>query len=496
MNDRSQLPPKFSPWLAALRDGTIEEHDFAQLSELLEQNAEARRYYVEYMQLAAILGKRAAPGTAIAETTPRFGFLRQAIATGKAVAGEPARRVIARGADVLSRPRPLALVVASVVTASLVMVLAVLHTPRFAREAVVPVAKQVVAKVTGSHETHWGQGGLRPVQGQDLALGEQLQLQSGFVEITFGRGTRVVVEGPATLALTGDNSAVLDRGRLSALVPKSARGFTVTSPVTRLTDLGTEFGVVVNERSDTEVYVFQGKIAAEVLDPQGRIVQRDELSAGHACCFSQQGLVTQIDEEAEAKLCGARFVRNLPKAKTRVIGDVYTSAGDRYIVVRHLQEGSLAYVDRPSHRWSGIEPNPIPAFLQDAEYVAPANDHKGWPMEISVTLLRPAILYVLFDDRVETPDWLKQDFVDTGADIGMNESAELIDAAERNGKTRWTGNDRVFSIFKRVVSQPGTIVLDPVDMAGTNMYTVAAVALDETPSEKELSKPEKSAQKQ
>ena len=478
MNDRSQLPPKFSQWLAALRDGTIEEHDFAQLSELLEQNTEARRYYVEYMQLAAILGKRAVAGASSSETAPRFAFLRQVVAAGQAAMGEPTRRVVARGAEVLSRPRPLALVVASVATASLVIVLALLNVPRFAGRTAVSPGEQVVAKLTGVFETRWSAEGLRPFEGQGLVLGDRLVLQTGFAEVTFESGARVVLEGPATLAFSSNNGAVLDQGRLSALVPSGAQGFSVVTPVARFVDLGTEFGLAVGETKETEIFVFKGRVAAEALDHEGQVVRRDELVAGQALSFGQQASVTLADE-TKAQQWSSRFVRNLPGRHIQVIAEVRTGAGYYYPVIRRgLKEGCLAYTDRPNHRWSGIDPDPIPAFLQGAEYVAPPNNDKDWEVEVTVTLAKPAVLYVLFDDRVETPGWLSRDFVDTGANIGMNEEAQLVSRGE-NGGAKWTGNDRPFSIWKRIVKQPGKVFLEGTNMSGTNMYTLAAVPLKE-----------------
>lgn len=98
MSGRGQTPPKLGEWLVALRDGTISEHDFGQLCELLESDTEARQYYVEYMQLAAILRKRSAKVATFAGIAPRFGFLGQAIAVGQTIAMEPTRRVLARSA--------------------------------------------------------------------------------------------------------------------------------------------------------------------------------------------------------------------------------------------------------------------------------------------------------------------------------------------------------------------------------------------------------------
>src|SRR5437773_1342423 len=73
---------------------------------------------------------------------------------------------------------------------------------------------------------------------------------------------RVVLQGPASMELLGGNSARLLRGKLTAQVPASAKGFQITSPQGKIVDLGTEFGMAVARDGTTDVYVFKGKVEA------------------------------------------------------------------------------------------------------------------------------------------------------------------------------------------------------------------------------------------
>jgi hypothetical protein len=106
---------------------------------------------------------------------------------------------------------------------------------------------------------------------------------------------------------------------------------------------------------------------------------------------------------------------------------------------------------------------------------------------------------VFFDDRVETPDWLKADFEDTGVDIGLDEGPWLMELDEEARKldTNTTaaggGNsvDNVFSVWRRRCPNGGTVALGHggewgIDRPGLSgkggrtMYGIAATPLDTT----------------
>jgi hypothetical protein len=62
--------------------------------------------------------------------------------------------------------------------------------------------------------------------------------------------------------LISGNEARLLHGSLTARVPQRARGFTVYSPRGKVVDLGTEFGLSVDESGGTAVRVFEGEVVA------------------------------------------------------------------------------------------------------------------------------------------------------------------------------------------------------------------------------------------
>jgi hypothetical protein len=129
-----------------------------------------------------------------------------------------------------------------------------------------------------------------------------------------------------------------------------------------------------------------------------------------------------------------------------------------YRVIPHgFREDCRAYVDR-MHQWNGVDARGLPPFLLGGDYVMTFNDDKiANEIEIAVGVSQPANLYVLIDDRVTPPEWLKRDFVDTNWDVGSDEGWEdrVIDVATGPGQSV----EHVFSVWRRVVGEPTTVIL-------------------------------------
>jgi hypothetical protein len=98
--------------------------------------------------------------------------------------------------------------------------------------------------------------------GRNMSVGKILRLERGLAEVEFDRGARVILKGPAALELLSDNEARLLSGSMTARVPEPAHGFTVYSPQGKVVDLGTEFGVSVDDPGTTSVRVFSGALTA------------------------------------------------------------------------------------------------------------------------------------------------------------------------------------------------------------------------------------------
>ncbi len=136
-------------------------------------------------------------------------------------------------------------------------------------------------------------GGAEPlpiVDGEGWVRPGRLTLKSGVAEVTFNSGARVYLEGPAVLEVERPNRAYLERGRLTAEVPKPATGFVINTPRVNVVDIGTRFGVSVEAGGDTEVHVMQG------------VVEVSRLSGNAVPMVVEEGLAVRADGRTRSEL--------------------------------------------------------------------------------------------------------------------------------------------------------------------------------------------------
>jgi len=138
--------------------------------------------------------------------------------------------------------------------------------------------------------------------GSNLRAGQRVMLVVGLAEIQFEVGAVVVLQGPADFEIKDAGRGYLYRGRAVAHVPERARGFVIDSPKGRVVDLGTEFGIAVDQSGETEVHVLEGRVEAR-LPGQSQPV---ELRAAEALRVASNNSVTRIAADAAA------FVTEMP----------------------------------------------------------------------------------------------------------------------------------------------------------------------------------------
>jgi hypothetical protein len=123
-----------------------------------------------------------------------------------------------------------------------------------------PVGPPMVATVTNLSKARW-ENTTEITRNTELKPGP-LHLIQGYAEITFKSQAKVILEAPAKINLVNENAARLDSGILTANVPKPAQGFAVTTSSVLVTDLGTEFGLMVDQDGVAEVHVITGEVKA------------------------------------------------------------------------------------------------------------------------------------------------------------------------------------------------------------------------------------------
>jgi hypothetical protein len=146
----------------------------------------------------------------------------------------------------------------------------------------------------------WADPGSAPTAGNLIKTGVSWTLASGYVEMSSASGLKVVVQGPARFTVEKPGVLSLVSGRLTALVPKDARGFTVNTPIANIVDLGTEFGVAVTLEGQTDVETFRGTVSVTPSAGGTPSASAALITAGIARRVSASGEVGEIPAATDA----------------------------------------------------------------------------------------------------------------------------------------------------------------------------------------------------
>jgi hypothetical protein len=128
----------------------------------------------------------------------------------------------------------------------------------------------------------------------------------------------------------------------------------------------------------------------------------------------------------------------------------------------------------------------MPSYLLGADYVKTFNEIDE-ALEVYVTILQPAELYIFFDERLAVPEWLSRDFIDTGDKMGSDSGRwGKQNKTSRTGLGPGVSVEYSFSIWKRVLTGPATVTLGGrlamKKRSQHSMYGIAAVPLSGIPN--------------
>jgi len=477
---------KIHGFAVRLLEGTLSAAERQEFESLLMEDAAARRAYLEHMQESACLSWLC---------VEEFGDAAPPLATPVTGAGSTGwgRRTatIAFGALLASL---LAVVIGMQFIGGLGKdgVQPAPSRPIAKASPVAPVPPSTidrpkVATITALNAAQWSPPSTGAKVLSQWAVGDRLRLRGGSAELTFDAGAQIMVFGPADIEITSPTSIRCLRGRVTTLVDKRGRGFSIETPRAKVVDLGTQFGLSISDEGETEVVVFQGAVdltssaqPAEGDPGTRRMEQGEALLVKNSGAFERVMAVQRNSFIRSAERDGRR-------AAKPVIADVLDNIRDAksvksYQIVRGgLEDDALAFVDR-SHEWNGLDGAGLPPFLAGADYIMPFNDDKFVRgLELKVTLLRPSMLYVFVDNNMAVPDWMRDEFTDTGVDIGLDCAKTVWHKDHSLGVGPGKSIDFKFSLWKRDIDKPGTIKLGGVEPPpdhdlGFNMYGIAAVA--------------------
>ncbi|MGH2270789.1 hypothetical protein ACQ9LF_03220 [Anaerohalosphaeraceae bacterium U12dextr] len=117
-----------------------------------------------------------------------------------------------------------------------------------------------VATLTDSLSAQWANPAGPSQIGERLqANGKSMVLREGFVELRFDSNAQVVIEAPAEFQILAEDRIGLQYGKVYAIVPREATGFSVYTQNGKVIDFGTEFGVHASPTHETFLHVIKGK---------------------------------------------------------------------------------------------------------------------------------------------------------------------------------------------------------------------------------------------
>lgn len=283
-------------WILQTLEGAITPDDMDRLADWLLNSKDARDYYFEIIEFNNLL-QDIEPFTIDSEPafddsgvlnrellTELLKFEQQAPAISTPEKIQPAESGVEKQTLPKKKKRRVSrfigLKFALGSIAALLLVSLVLHwVPQR-----IPVAHVVACK-----DITWleGQTALQP--GDILySTDGSCHLGKGYLTLEMYCGAEVYVEGPAVFSGRDEKILYLHEGRACAFLPVQGSQFTIQTPTSDVTDLGTEFGVHVNRAGTTTAQVYEGQ--AEVSTQSKRHGSQKKIL--------EYGMASQVDAMA------------------------------------------------------------------------------------------------------------------------------------------------------------------------------------------------------
>lgn len=335
---KDRVVPELAALIELMCHGTATHADRDRLEKLLQDPAN-RAHYLAATRLHTELSWRWHRGrVVILDASCRTGSTARENSPSLCHSGRHSQRhriaaSVERTSDVLvswlrflSRPAPFACLFATAVLGAFLAAAGVMDMTWFGNPTFAEVARRtppVAGRVTGLHAVRWRSPQNRHRVWEPVLQDGRIDVAAGLVQLTHQGGATVVIEGPASYQLLGPASGRLVRGRITVRTEHGDRSedlredaapltplFTVHTPKRLVHDLGTEFGVQVDEGGDTGVYVFEGLVELATADRNAPArTSAIRLAVGESAGIDEAGRIEQ-----DNVLLASRFIRNLPKA--------------------------------------------------------------------------------------------------------------------------------------------------------------------------------------
>lgn len=219
--------------LSALVDGTATDAQLAEVGRLLQQNAEARRFYLRYLDMhAALTG-----GPAFVSRTPRRS--------------------------------PWAAILAGLLAASLMI--GWLGLPSVRQPAPREAGQPSPSPIPGYVATIATCSNDAVLNGGPVAVGMRLgpgtfAVSSGPIDIQFDGGARLLFEEGARFALRSRRAVVIEQATFVFRGDQTCEPLEITTPHSVFKDIGTRYAAVVDARTE-ELHVADGSVRRTIDGP-------------------------------------------------------------------------------------------------------------------------------------------------------------------------------------------------------------------------------------
>ncbi|MBB3208990.1 hypothetical protein FHS27_004824 [Rhodopirellula rubra] len=161
----------------------------------------------------------------------------------------------------------------------------------------------------------WGSNSAKPDFLLRTRQGDRIEIEEGMVELEYFTGASIILHSPCRFVTTGGQSGRLESGRVTGKV--DGGNFRILTPSANVLDMGTEFGVSLNETSDTDIHVFDGEVRVQSNFDLDASVSPVSLTNGMSARVNRRG---QIDRKHE--IDQHQFSRDLPQQTTAIANEL------------------------------------------------------------------------------------------------------------------------------------------------------------------------------
>jgi hypothetical protein len=311
----------------------------------------------------------------------------------------------------------------------------------------------------------------------------RVAIAEGWLNLRLESGVTIELAGPADLEIIDPMHLSVQRGSVMIDVGEQTEGFVIDTATTRVIDLGTRFTVNVDQAGETDVVVLEGEVELHSPRDSSPGSAYANLFAGDALTIGSSDMVRRLT--AVSMQPGMpRLDRGGGLGVVTGISDDVTDPNYRRfygLVPGGMRENAPAYTTIGRARWHPAVGEEFPAELLGADAVRTFHDdRRNWDLNIFLDVAGPSSVYVMVDARNPTPDWLRDEFTDTGMQLrtGPWRDVGIVDdlMPDADGGLYVT-----YCVWKREVLAAGTVSLGPPRTPGQPgnraMYGIAVQAM-------------------